>query len=238
MVSKFGAAHNSPPWEQPDHPAKYSPAVIMAMLEALELYVPPNLEVLDPFAGVGRIHNLRAYGYETLGVELEPEWAAGSPHTMVGDATKLPEEWRGRFGVVATSPPYGNRMADKYAGDAKGSRRHTYRISLGRDLTDGSAAVMQWGDEYRATMLRALREIRRVLAPNGIFLLNISDPVRKGALQGVPAWFEKTATGLGGLSLLERHAVHTRRQRDGANAEARADNEWLYVFHRDDMGSA
>ena len=100
-----------------DHPAKFTPAIVDAIGElVLDHFAPPVLDrppaLLDPFAGVGGIHALRPE-VETHGVELEPEWAAASPWTEVGDATSL--RWADdTFDVVATSPCYGNRMADHH----------------------------------------------------------------------------------------------------------------------------
>ena len=103
-----------------DHPAKFTPAIVDAIGEIVLDYfpAPPSLErpivLLDPFAGVGGIHALRDTDLiETHGVELEPEWATASPWTTVGDATSL--EWANdSVDVVATSPCYGNRMADHH----------------------------------------------------------------------------------------------------------------------------
>lgn len=217
--------------------------------------------ILDPFAGTGRIHELRERfaGWDTLGVELEPEWADMSPYTVAGDATQLPPEWTALFQAVVTSPPYGNRMADAYAGDSspcpecpthtggmidawcvckacKGtgtvsSRRHTYRIALQRPLTDGSAAGMQWGDKYRDTMHRALAEVYRVLVPGGMFLLNISDHVRAGVLQRVPEWYSEAVRAIGFIPV-DVLSVGTPRMRMGANSDLRAESEFLLVYRK------
>lgn len=48
-----------------------------------------------------------------------------------------------QLGCAARSA-YGNRMAGQYAGDPKGSKRHTYRISLGRRLNERGDAALQW----------------------------------------------------------------------------------------------
>lgn len=250
---------------EPAHPAKYSAPVMSAIVLALSRERVSG-DILDPFAGVGRIHELRELSqgvWETYGVELEAEWAASSPWTLCGDATELPTEWSNTYAAVVTSPPYANRMADAYAGDAKerqcerckgsgfspaagapfsctqckgsgivvGSRRHTYRIALGRPLTDGSAAGMQWGDNYRQTMWKALQEIYRVLRPGGLFLLNISDHVRGGALQLVPEWFGKCATSLH-FEPVDVIPIATQRNRDGANGDLRATCEWLLVYRK------
>jgi hypothetical protein len=49
----------------------------------------PGAEVSrsNQIAGTGVIHELPN---ETIGVEIEPEWASMHPDTIVGDATRLP----------------------------------------------------------------------------------------------------------------------------------------------------
>lgn len=157
----------------PNHPAKFTPEVLtqiraVVRAEARRIGRPPS--VLDPFAGVGRIHEL-VPDADTYGLELEPEWAACHPRTRCGDALNPPPEFLGWFDIVATSVTYGNRMADHHnAGDActhtirplgkpervyeladcpkcKGSGlspRKSYKTSLGRMPSDGSSCVMQW----------------------------------------------------------------------------------------------
>lgn len=92
-------------------------------MPVLQAAVPPERYpfVLDPFAGVGKIHTLENH---TSGIELEPEWAAQAPInkgiTIVGDALERMREWATfyvGFDAVVTSPTYGNRMADHH--DAK-----------------------------------------------------------------------------------------------------------------------
>lgn len=67
------------------HPAPYP----LKMLPLLAELVPADEfpKVLDPFAGTGRIHELPN---ETVGVEIEPEWAALHPDTICGSALELP----------------------------------------------------------------------------------------------------------------------------------------------------
>jgi hypothetical protein len=120
------------------HPARYSPAILVNIREELKRIEGP---VLDPFAGTGRIHLLGRD--DTVGIEIGPEWAQLHQRTFRGDATELPFSDE-TFGAVAISPCYGNRMADLYDG-RDGSRRHTYRIALGRLPSANSAAALQWG---------------------------------------------------------------------------------------------
>jgi hypothetical protein len=213
------------------------------------------VRVLDPFAGVGGIHQLRPE-YDTHGVELEAEWAAASDHTVQGDATNLHWWPADTFDVVCTSPAYGNRMADSYDGGndtckrcdglgatdragypctacegtgKKASRRHTYRIALGRPLTDGSAAGLQWGDRYRLVHRDAWAEAARVLRPAGLLLLNISDHYRGQQLQGVDLWHTNVLGQLG-FNLIRQIPIKTDRLGDGANRDLRDSCEWLLVF--------
>lgn len=207
------------------HPARYTRTV----LEVACGYLPPApARVLDPFAGVGTIHELAELGYATAGVELEPEWASSHSRTVVGDATALPFA-DGTFDAVLTSPAYGNRMADRYAGDPSGSRRITYRIALGRELSDGSGAALQWGDAYRDLHRRAWAEARRVLRPGGRLILNISDHVRAGRRMFVADWHVATLLELG-FTLAAAATVDTPRMRFGANHGARVEGELVAAF--------
>jgi tRNA G10 N-methylase Trm11 len=163
----------------------------------------------------------------TVGVEIEPEWAAMDWRTVVGDATALPFP-DDVFDVVATSPCYGNRLADHH--EAKdGSVRHSYTHDLGRRLHPNNAGQLHWGEAYRDLHDRAWRESVRVLRPGGRFLLNISDHVRKGAVQPVTAWHVETLKGLG-LVVVDHWELSTPRLRFGANANTRVDCESVVVL--------
>lgn len=102
----------------PPHPAPFHPAVLdIAVTELTPLLVRPGqrLRVLDPFAGIGGIHELQQrLRCETTGVELLPHWAEAHERTIVGDATRLLVGWTSSFDAVVTSPCYGNRMADHH----------------------------------------------------------------------------------------------------------------------------
>lgn len=120
-----------PVTDLPRHPAKWTPVIldrieaIVAGVVAAGPYLSGPVRVLDPFAGVSEgVHRFARRWpdeVETVGVELEPEWCV-QPGTVQGNATTLPDEWAEGFDVVATSPCYGNRMADKHeARDACGT---------------------------------------------------------------------------------------------------------------------
>jgi hypothetical protein len=98
----------------PKHPAKFSPEVMEAIGQITRRRITKGCRVLDGFAGTGRIHQLgEIWGWDTVGVEIEPEWAAMDPRTIVGDATALPFADRS-FRAYITSPVYPNRMRDHH----------------------------------------------------------------------------------------------------------------------------
>jgi len=201
------------------HPARYSAALIPVIAAALEP-VDTYRRVLDPFAGVGGIHALAELDHDTHGVELEAEWARQHPRTVAADARTVGDPWpAGSFDAVATSPTYGNRMADHHEA-RDGSYRRTYRHLLGRPLTDGNAGAMQWGDAYRDLHAEVWAAVVPLLRPGGRFVLNCRDHIRKGARQEVTAWHlaKLEALGLGVVRVVE---VPTPGYGFGANAGAR-----------------
>ena len=173
------------------HPASFPRKILDVIDQLLVLFaldssgVPRRL--LDPFAGIGGVADLSWDG-ETYGVEIEPEWAeearARGIITHTGDSRHLP--WpNGFFGAICTSPTYGNRLADSYApdlSDPKHGKRRSYRIYLGRPLTPGNSGAMHVGDDYWKLHRSVWADCVRVLAPGGLFLLNIKVPmtVRRG----------------------------------------------------------
>jgi tRNA G10 N-methylase Trm11 len=219
--------------KKPRHPAKCSDPILPVMAGMLEGLSP----VLDPFAGVGRIHELPN---ETVGVEIEPEWAAEHPDTQVGNALDLPFD-DASFAAIATSPTYGNRLADSHDAKDPSLRRsytHDLRAATGdpdRALHPDNSGTLQWGTEYRQLHQRAWKEALRVLKPGGRFVLNISDHVRDGERQYVAGW-HVTELVRQGLTLLDVVIVETQRLRHGENSEARAEGEWVVLMEagRDD----
>src|SRR5687768_3397456 len=140
---------NAPP--KNDHPATFSEELWPYLIREMK----GHNRVLDPFAGVGTIHELayRAGVPMSIGYETAEEWAnadlyPGMPRRqIVADFLNL-AGLAPSVDLIVTSPCYGNRMADHH--EAKDtSKRNTYRHRLGRMPTPGSSAVMQWGDEYR-----------------------------------------------------------------------------------------
>jgi len=214
-----------------DHPAKFSEPIMERLRRVLvgeqrRLGRPPW--VLDPFAGVGRVHRLVPAG-TTIGVEIEPRWAACHRRTFQGNALALPFDG-GAFDCVVVSCCYGNRMADSH--DAKdGSRRNTYRHVYGEPLQPANTGTLQWGPAYRSVHAAAWAEAVRCLAPGGLFVLNISDHIRGGEVQHVTA-FHALALGRLGLEWEDDWPVDTARNRNGANASARVDHETILALRK------
>lgn len=254
------------------HPARFSDRILDEIHDAWPKWAAGP--ILDPFAGVGKVHLLAdRLGIDSVGVELEPEWAAQHPKNIVANALALPFADES-FGAVVTSPTYGNRMADKHEArdrckkcggrgrvgpsdwrelppeawsapadwdretvckpcDGSGlSRRNTYRHALGRPLTEGSGAGLQWGDAYRDFHWEAWEEAKRVLRPGGLFVLNISDHIRGGERQRVAQWHMETLVALG-FQGVDCRRVETPRNRQGANGHARVPYEVVALFRRD-----
>lgn len=212
------------------------------------------MQILDPFAGTGRIHDLADphAGVETFGVELEPEWGLMRDGTVIGNALDVVEMFGvASFDMVMTSPCYGNRMADhheakdackrcKGAGvvpdpldasgegvcpDCRGSRlskRNTYKAALGRTPTRGSAAVMQWGPEYRRFHRDCVVEFPKLLRPHGRLVVNVKNHYRRKEEQLVSEWWLATMLAQG-LRFVRGYPVEARGNRQGENGHVHRD---------------
>lgn len=214
------------------HPAKFSDVVVERIALLIDEFGWPE-RILDPFAGVGRVHRL-TQGW-TCGVELEPEWAANTPNTLVADALHLPFP-DASFDSLVTSPCYGNRYADHH--NAKDpSERRSYTHDMGRPLHPANAGVLYWGDKYRAFHEQAWTECLRVLEPKAKIYLNTSNHYKtiKGVLQEqlVTEWHLNWFM-THGCRILDIDRVHTRRMRKGANRNNRAAYENIMVFQAPD----
>lgn len=209
------------------HPAVFSDKILPVLAEMLD---ETHRRVLDPFAGVGRVHELRTlvdWDLETVGVELEHEWASLHPETIVGNALALKFD-DGMFDAVVTSPTYGNRLADHH--NAKdGSVRRSYTHDLGRHLQEDNSGEMHWGPQYRDFHTKTWIEAKRVLRHHGRLVLNISDHIRKRQRQFVSSWHAETLLQIG-FELVDAGRVVTPRLRQGTNSEARVNSEMVLAF--------
>ncbi len=213
------------------HPAVFSDSILPVLASLLE---PEHRRILDPFAGIGRVHELRellGWEVDTVGVELEKEWADLHPDTHVGNALAL-EYSDGVMDAIVTSPTYGNRLADNH--NAKdGSVRRSYTHDLGRQLTQDNSGAMQWGSTYRDFHRAAWLESKRVLRPNGRLVLNISDHIRQKQRQYVSSWHVETLLGMD-FALVDSTRVITPRLRSGLHSRSRVASELVLAFDKTD----
>jgi SAM-dependent methyltransferase len=213
------------------HPAVYPAAVLDIFMELLDGFK----KILDPFAGTGKIHKLHDMQptyWDTVGIEIEPEWAGMHERTKIGSALELPFP-KNSFDAIATSPTYGNRFADNYDASDPEARRN-YRADLGRELTEGSSGGMQWGGEYRDFHQKAWDEILRVLKANGRLVLNIKDHIRDHDWQDVAAWHVDYLVREGNMKIaaIRPVAVSGNGMPFGSNADARVAAELVVALDK------
>lgn len=210
------------------HPATFSKRHIDAIVELLAPY--EISRILDPFAGEGNVHAIAdRLGADSVGVEIEPEWANLHERTIVGDSTAMTATMVGPFDCVVTSPAYGNRMADKH--DAKDdSDRATYKHRLGRDLTENNGGGMQWGEDYRTLHRAVWCRVVELLQPGGLFVLNIKDHVRDGRRVPVSGWHVATLLDLG-LKYVDDNGFESKGLGSaGENEHTRIGVEHVYLL--------
>lgn len=216
------------------HPAKFSDSIMEKIGAVLEDELDYGATILDPFAGVGGVHDF-SDRWMTVAVEIEPEWAAQSAErgtTWCGDFFEF--EWETSFDAVVTSCTYGNRMADNHQPSPDDtSTRITYRHKLGRQLTANNSGGMQWGGKYRRFHETAWARVHGLLVPGGLFVLNVSDHIRDHEKVPVTAWHRATCKKAG-FEVVEDHVVATRRMGFGANGAARVDGEHVIVMRKGD----
>ena len=215
------------------HPAKYSNQFIPIFYDILK----SANNVLDPMAGVGKLALIKDYGFKGKVVcnEIEQEWT-NDPETQVdewhtSDASNMYWADDESFDAICTSPTYGNRMADhfKIKEYAKGWKYITYTHYLGRQLNEQNTGKMHWGEKYRDKHIEIYMECIRVLKKNGIFIVNVSDHIKKGDVVPVADWHKNKLLELG-LKLIEDKEIETKRMKFGQNNKIRVKTEHIYHF--------
>ena len=88
---------------------------------------------------------------------------------------------------------------------------------------------MQWGEKYRQKHVEIYTECLRVLKPDGLFIINISDHIRKGEVMPVVEWHKETLLSMG-MRLVEEIKIETPRMGFGQNAKVRVPHESILVF--------
>jgi hypothetical protein len=214
------------------HPAKFSDPILDRIGDKLYQYGWPK-RILDPFAGTGKVHHLVVEpNYDlpftpfTVGVEIEADWANLHPRNLIADALALPFP-DDTFDGMVTSPCYGSRMADHHNAQ-DGSIRRSYTHDIGHDLHPHNSGTLQWGDEYRAFHSQAWTESLRVLQPDALIVVNISNHIRGGVEQRVTEWHLQWFLA-NDCQVVDLDRVNTSRMRFGANRLARARYENVFI---------
>ena len=216
------------------HPAVYSTALLPVMAQ----YLKKKDCVLDMFAGTGKIARIREFGFkgEIICNELEKDFATGSPYYkevdkwIFGDARNIGLA-SDSIPAIATSPCYGNRMADKGLPKADGYSRATYTHGLGKKLKDGNAGVLQWGRAYQDLHRKVWKEAYRLLEDKGLLIVNVSNHIRNFEEVDVVAWHQRTIAKLG-FTLMAHEKIKTPRYGYGQNGQLRVDSESVLVFKK------
>ena len=211
------------------HPAKYSDPFLPIFASILE----NRKLVFDPMAGTGKLALIKDYGFtgQVYCNEIEPEWINREYRVdqwFNTDATDLSFIKSDTFDAICTSPTYGNRMADHH--NAKdNSRRISYFHYLGRPLCKNNTGQMQWGDNYKYITTLIYAECIRTLATYGLFVLNISDHIRKYKIIPVADWHKELLLSFG-LLCLNDQPVTAHRLRYGSNSSLRTLTERIITF--------
>ena len=217
------------------HPARFSPSILDVIRDTLSTrQIPEDALILDPFAGVGRCHDL---GWpRTVGVELEMPWCRVQEGPVVrGDSSRLPFRAQ-TFDAAVTSPTYGNRFADKHRaldGSVRRSYTHDLRASQGEDYTlhPNNTGGMTWGREYWRLHGAVYDEVWRVLVDGGLFVVNVSDFIARKKVVRVVDWHRRALMARG-FEVVDEVRVDTPRLRHGANRDARVDGEVVIVCEK------
>lgn len=232
------------------HPAKYSEAILTHLKSIVYEYWRNHtreydiIQILDPFAGTGRIHELATPSmYETFGVEIEKPWADLHPQTWHGDATFMHWLATGRFDMIVTSPTYGNRFSDKHTPSDKEAKkwiRRSYSYDIramtgdpNYNLHSNNTGALRFSSRtYEILHEKSYDECLRVLTHDGWFVLNVSDFIKDHKVQPVAAWHRDLLIDRG-LRVIREIDVETPRMRMGRNEKARVAYEKIYVMGRD-----
>lgn len=213
------------------HPAKYSDGLLYYIYEEIK----NSKKLLDPFAGTGKIGKLKRFGYEgkIYANDIEKDWISpnvyGCDYISIQDAEYL-EYPKNYFDAIATSPTYGNRMADHFKAKDN-SRRITYTHYLGKDLQVGNTGKMQFGKDYKEKHERIYNHLYELLNFNGKIVVNISNFIKNGEEIDVVGWHIQALKNCG-FNYIKTIWVKTPRMRFGANSMKRVEKEAICVFEK------
>jgi len=211
------------------HPGKMLPTLAARIVAE---YSKAGDLVVDPMCGTGTtIVEAAALGRRTVGVELEPKWAALAranlahaldPKTrrlarvVVGDATALPgplAELAGKVDLVCTSPPYGcdAGIIDKPGWLAGGRLCPPDSRDYSADPANLGHAR---GDGYAQAMAAVYTGCHALLRPGGILAVVAKNTRRGGQLLDLAALTVTLARQAGFAYLQHVVALHAAVRHD------------------------
>jgi modification methylase len=179
------------------HPGKMLPELARRLVTD---YCPPEGLVVDPMCGIGTtLVEAAALGRRTVGVELEPRWAAlaraNLDHALpaaqaalaevrLGDARRLSEllaDLAGRVDLLVTSPPYACEagVIDKPGWRAGQPLCPKDTLNYSRDPANLGRAR---GEDWRAGIGEVLAGCAQVLRPGGLLVTVTKNTRRAGRL--------------------------------------------------------
>lgn len=199
------------------HPCEWQPAALAVIAGLLDEHHAAGLGDIDdpvcadPLAGRGSITTCPTSApWRFVGCELEPEWAAVCDAIDCADATRWLPAHAHDIDAIATSIPFGNRMADQYQPQPSDkSVRATYAISLGRRLIPHNAAAHAWGPIYRALTSRILAACCATDA--GLVIVEAANPLIRRREIDVVSWAADELAACG--RTVERIVWRTRQRR-------------------------
>jgi len=225
-----GVTHPSPsPGQRSSrHPATWDERLISAAAEMIEHHTAAPGILIDPMAGEGSHYAPFAEAGWTVIMSDIHLWPHRDRRVLCCDAADISAD-DDSIDVLLTSPPFGNRLADKMSTDD--DQRVTYADRRGADAAENDASGMQWGAAYRSAMRRIWTEAARLLKDDGLAVIDIKDHIRGGSRQHVTAWTIQAWRDLG-WTVADIIPVQTGHYAGISHAEKRTDGHSLIAFSR------
>lgn len=213
---------------------RWTPAILDAIEPIIEEW---QLPVHDPFANEGlRLGALcDRLGLAFTGTEIEPEYIIDF-RVDPGDST-MPLTYPARPFATVTSPAYPNGWTDHFHAQ-DGSRRHTYRQALAaitgedRPLHPNNMGRHGVRSGRRAEARHFAIAERCVAHWSDHVIVNVSDFITDGQRWPLVQRWHRLLDDAG-YRVTESVPVKTPRQRNGANASARVEDEMVIIARRD-----
>lgn len=211
------------------NPAQFSDSIIDFLRDFLSSFIPPDHIVFDPFAGQGTKLGMLCdeLGLEFRGVDLE-KWANRDERVRLGDST-LQRNYPKEPHIICSSPSYNNGINDHFK-PQDGSRRLTYRNSLGHELHPHNTG--RWSGRNSKSGESEYWRLHEECVKHwpDVVVVNVKDSPRKGKMYPLGAKWRVLLSKYG--YHITAHKVGVPGWRYGENHDARSDFEWVLVGTR------